>query len=353
MKASRVVIILILLSIAGAAALWRPATSRTPASVHLTSQDKRASYERPEKIPYPSYNPYSEAKYKLGKQLFFDPRLSKSNLISCASCHNPSLGWSDGLAKGVGHNGQVLPRRVPTIVNAAWGRDFFWDGRARTLEEQALGPIQAEKEMNTTLPELVAKVSAIPEYRESFAKAFPGETLRPEIIAQAIATFERGIVSDLAPFDYWVAGEEDAISADAKRGFRVFNEVGCVRCHTGWNFTNGTFADIGLPGDDTGKGKIVGSREVDFAFKTPTLRNIARRGPYMHDGSLRTLREVIENYDKGGLAQRPTVKYFFPKPLGLTEEQKEDLVAFLETLSSEDEAVTAPPLPLAEGKGEQ
>jgi len=346
MKAARVGIILILLSITGAAAFYRPAASRAPASLSPSSNDKRSSYERPEKIPYPSYNPYTVEKYELGEKLFFDKRLSKSNLISCASCHNPALGWSDGLAKGVGHNGQILPRRVPTILNAAWGRDFFWDGRARTLEEQALGPIQAEKEMNTPLPELMKKVRGIPEYVEGFQKAFPDENLSPELVGKAIATFERGVVSDLAPFDYWVAGEENAISLEAKRGFKVFNEVGCVRCHTGWNFTNGTFADIGLPSEDTGKGKIVNSRDVDFAFKTPTLRNIAKRGPYMHDGSLRTLREVVENYDKGGQVQRRTTKFFL-KPMALTEEQKSDLISFLETLTSEDE------IPRGEWKGEQ
>ncbi len=315
------------------------------------NQDNRAFFQRPENIPYPQANPFSEEKFQLGKKLFFDPRLSKSNMISCASCHNPGLSWTDGLAKGVGHNHQTLPRRVPTILNAAWGKQFFWDGRAASLEEQALGPIQAEGEMNTKLPELMQKLGGIAEYKPLFQKAFPNEALSPYLVAKAIATFEREIVSDLAPFDYWVAGEEKAISENAKRGFGTFHEVGCVRCHTGWNFTNGQFADIGLPSDDMGKGKLENNPAVAHAFKTPTLRNIARRGPYMHDGSLKTLKDVIENYNRGGTIPRVTTKYFL-KPLRLSEQQKLDLIAFLETLTSEDEPVTMPSLPRGEWKGE-
>lgn len=306
----------------------------------------RASFQRPERIPYPSTNPYSAAKYDLGKKLFFDPRLSGSGTMSCATCHDPQRSWTDGRALGVGHDHKVLSRRVPTILNLAWGWSFFWDGRAETLEDQALGPIQNPDEMNQPIPALVDKLRAVAGYREAFEKAFPGEGISGKTIGKAIATFERSIVSDLAPFDHWVAGEEDAISDGAKRGFLVFNTKGaCVKCHTGWSFTNGQFADIGLPTEDIGRGKLQpGNRFMRFTFKTPTLRNVTKRGPYMHDGSIASLAEIIERYDRGGLVKRETSQLFL-KPMGLTAQEKKDLLSFLETLESRDEAVTPPELP--------
>ncbi len=338
---TRAVLIFSTIAIAGAALFFflRPASDKT---------GLKAAFRRPEKIPFPSANPFSEEKYRLGKILFFDPRMSRSGMMACASCHNPSLSWTDGMAKGVGHGHQTLARRVPTLLNGAWNTTFFWDGRAATLEEQALGPIQAEAEMNMKLPELVDRLEAIPEYAALFDAAFPRERVSGENIARAIATYERTIVSDLAPFDYWIEGDESAISEGAKRGFVVFNKTaGCVKCHTGWNFTNGIFADVGIDTTDLGRGKVVGSAVVEYAFKAPTLRNIARRGPYMHDGSIATLRRVVDNYDAGGTVRRPMVKIFL-KPLGLTSEQKTDLLSFLGTLTSEDEAVRLPSLPRGE-----
>lgn len=344
---------LIITSLLGACALalFPPQTNRDLASSNEETELK-AAYRRPEQIPYPKANPFSEAKYQLGKRLFFDPRLSKSNLISCSSCHNPALSWTDGLSKSLGHGGKPVSRRAPTLLNVAWGRSFFWDGRARTLEEQALGPIQATGEMNTTLPELEKKVRAIAEYKDFFERAFPNEPITSSSIAKAIATFERSIVSDVAPFDSWIAGDETAISESAQRGFALFNtKAACVKCHNGWNFTNGSFADIGLASDDLGRGKILDDRDVDHAFKTPTLRNISRRGPFMHDGSLATLEQVIENYNSGGTVRRSTTKIFL-SPLGLTESEKTDLISFLKALTSEDEGVIAPPLPQGEAKGD-
>ncbi len=305
----------------------------------------KASYLRPQRIPFPPSNPFSEEKYQLGKRLFFDTRLSGNGTMACASCHSPTQNWTDGRGRAVGHDGKILGRKSPTILNAAWGTTFFWDGRADSLEAQALGPIQSPAEMNQTLPKLVQLLEAAPEYRSRFDKAFPGKGITPETIAKAIATFERTVTSDIAPFDRWVAGDEGAISEKAKRGFVVYNGKGtCVTCHNGWNFTNGSFADIGLKSEDEGRAKIEANPALAFAFKVPTLRNISKRAPYMHDGSLPDLQAVIDNYAKGGAVRRPTSKLFL-KPVELTEADKEDLIAFLETLNSEDEAVTAPPLP--------
>lgn len=322
----------------------KPSVSAISAPLNVMAKVK-ASFERPERIPYPETNPYTQEKYHLGKTLFFDPRLSRSNMIACASCHNPGLSWTDGLPKGVGHGHKQLGRRVPAIINVAWGWSFFWDGRAKSLEEQALGPIQSEAEMNMPIPLLIRKLEAMPGYRTLFSVAFPEESISGETIAKAIATFERTVVSDIAPFDKWIGGEESAISEEAKRGFALFNgKAACVRCHSGWNFTNGSFADIGLKGSDLGQGKLNGEKDLNYTFKTPSLRNVTRRGPYMHDGSLAALEAVLENYSRGGTVQRPSTKLFL-KPLALSQQERKDLISFLETLESNDEAVSVPSLP--------
>jgi cytochrome c peroxidase len=186
-----------------------------------------------------------------------------------------------------------------------------------------------------------------------FAHAFPEEkiAISAKTIGKALATFERTIVSDIAPFDRWIAGDEYAISDAAKRGFLVFNGKGdCVKCHTGWRLTNGMFADTGLPSSDLGKGKLTSNVWLAHSFKTPTLRNIDRRGPYMHDGSLATLSEVIGHYDAGGTVKRKTSALFL-KPLHLSQSEKNDLLQFLHTLTSEDEAVAMPSLPKGEWEG--
>lgn len=305
-----------------------------------------AEYERPSWIPFPEDNPHSEAKERLGMALYFDPRLSRSNMQSCASCHNPSFAWGDGLPKGVGDRMNQLGRRSPTILNSAWAEAFMWDGRFETLEEQALGPIQSGVEMNMSMVDLLPKLQAIAEYRDMFAAAFDGNAeITAEKIAMAIATYERTVVSGTAPFDRWIAGEETAISESAKRGFVVFNESGnCAACHSDWRFTDDSFHDIGLPGSDIGRGKqLPAVAKMQYAFKTPGLRNIDRRAPYMHDGSVSTLEAVVEHYNIGGVP-RPSLSDEM-KPLGLTEQEKADLVAFLKTLTSEDPPVEFVMLP--------
>src|SRR5262249_5751969 len=178
----------------------------------------KAKYQRPGSLPFPGDNTHSEARALLGQMLFFDPRLSGSNWIACATCHNPGLAWGDGLPRAIGHGMQVLGRRTPTILNVAWADQLFWDGRAASLEEQALGPIQAPGEMNQPMTLVLDKLQGIAGYRELFQNAYPNEPLSAATVAKAIATFERTVVSGLAPFDRWVAGEDHAISDAAKRG---------------------------------------------------------------------------------------------------------------------------------------
>ena len=305
----------------------------------------KEQYRRPPTIPFPKDNLYTSEKAALGKKLYFDPRLSVSMAQSCASCHSPGFGWGDGLSVGVGNGMARLGRHSPTIVNAAWGAIFMWDGRLATLEDQALGPIQSAGEMNLPLDQLVERLNAIPEYKPLFETAFPGQKIDPKTLAAAIATYERTVVSERAPFDAWIEGNERAISDEAKRGFAVFNgKAQCSSCHEGWNFTNDGFQDIGLPSADIGRGQFMpGVVKMEHAFKTPGLREIGRRSPYMHDGSLATLEAVVEHYDHAGV-DRPS-RSDLMKPLGLSTQEKSELVAFLKTLTSDFDPTIVPVLP--------
>ncbi len=303
-----------------------------------------ARYARPTAVPHPDGNAYSLERHALGEMLFYDPRLSGAGDISCASCHDPSKGWGDGRATAVGTRGTKLGRRTPTVLNTAWAAALFWDGRAETLEEQALGPIQAEGEMNMPLDSLVARVRTIPGYAPLFLRAY-GTEPTAEAVAKAIAVFERTVVSGEAPFDRWLGGDERAMSAAAKRGFALFDgKANCSKCHGGWRFTDDGFHDVGVAGSDSGRAKVVPLPSVHFAFKTPTLRNVVERAPYMHDGSEATLEEVVELYDVGGRVRRPSVSPMIV-PLGLSAAEKRDLVAFLRALSSPDKVPAPPALP--------
>src|SRR4051794_14915566 len=181
--------------------------------------EAKAAYQRPANIPFPPENTYSRDRELLGRTLFFDPRLSGAGNLACANCHNPGLAWGDGLPRAIGHGGKLLRRRTPTILNGAWADLLFWDGRAESLEEQALAPVGSPDEMNLPLVDMVARVRSIDGYRSLFENAYPGEAIAEGTIAKAIATFERTVVSGKAPFDRWIAGDESALSEQAKRGF--------------------------------------------------------------------------------------------------------------------------------------
>ena len=306
----------------------------------------RIQYRRPAEIPYPKENPYSHAKYALGRTLFFDPILSGAKVRSCSTCHNPGLSWADGQPRAIGENQQPLPLRTPTLLNVAWTPKLGWDGHFGDLEGVAMGPITSPDNMNLPLASLIERLSAIPGYVSAFDAAFGKGEITSLKIEQALATFERSIVSDEAPFDRWIRGDETAINAAAKRGFALFNGKGnCAACHSGWAFTDASFHDIGVAkDDDIGRGRLFPtSVKLKYAFKTPTLRDVARRGPYMHDGSLPTLEDVIDLYNRGGI-ERPSRDdqiHQLNLPLG----DKEDLIAFLQTLSGKPEPVSVPALP--------
>jgi cytochrome c peroxidase len=332
------------------AALWCASLAHGETSdiVAQTIDQLKAKYTRPAAIPFPADNPYSDAKASLGQMLFFDPRLSVAGTMSCATCHNPGFGWQDGHRVGIGHDEKPLPRATPTVIDLAWTDLMMWDGRKDGLEDQASGPVSTEAEMGGSLSLAVGAVSDVLAYRHAFHTVFGSDVVTYPRIAQAIATFERTLVSNKAPFDRWIDGSEDAIDASAKRGFVLFNGKGhCAACHSGWRFTDDGFHDIGLPDADLGRaGQVPDEPVLEHAFKTPTLRNIDQRGPYMHDGSVATLRDVITHYDTG-FVDRPSLSPEMRR-LHLSPDEVNDVMAFLHTLTSIDDPISVPILPVRE-----
>lgn len=312
-----------------------------PTSVYSGTQD----YAMPDKVPVPTDNKLTKARIELGKKLFFDPRLSGSNWISCGTCHNPALGWSDGLKTAIGNGQKVLGRHTPTIVNTAYNKHQFWDGRAKSLEEQALGPIQAAGEMNQDLDELVKELKAIPGYKTLFEKAYPGKGISKDTIGKAIASFERTIVSKDSPFDQYIKGNKKALSKSAIRGFELFEgKARCASCHSGYNFSDNKFYNIGIKqSNDPGRFAIEKNNKMMGAMKTPTLRDIEISAPYMHNGQYATLEEVVDHYDRGGDSRKG--KSPLMEKLNLSKQEKKDLVAFLKSLTGKTPKVTIPRLP--------
>jgi cytochrome c peroxidase len=307
------------------------------------------SFRRPVAVPFPADNPFSEKKRALGETLFHDHRLSIDGSRSCASCHDRAKGFADGEAQGRGVPGRPLKRHTPTLWNLAWAAPVFWDGRARSLEEQVAGPIESPDEMAQPMGSVVARLAADDTMKRAFAEAFPqAPKVDASNLAKAIATFERTLVSPATRFDRWVAGEESALSEREIAGFRLFTgKAGCAQCHKGWSFTDYNFYDIGLPGDDRGRGAVLRLAAAEHAFKTPGLRELGRSAPYMHDGSLATLDEVVRHYESG-VVERSTLAKELPRGLKLSDAERADLIAFLGTLTSDTEP--APPDKVVAGR---
>jgi cytochrome c peroxidase len=293
------------------------------------------TFRRPATTPFPNAASFTPAKAALGKKLFFDPILSGANDRSCAFCHQPERGFASGKTTGLAIDGSALPRAVPTILNTAWAPRLFWDGRAESLEAQALGPVANPAEMNQNLDELVRELRAHADYPQLFRNVFPDQPeITTDTIAQALAVYERTLVSGNAPFDRFANGQTDALTPAQQRGFRLFTgKARCATCHSGWAFTDNAFHDIGLPGEDRGRGKILDLPKLDHAFKTPTLRDLSQRGPFMHDNSIATLEGVIEHYVKIPV-RRPSLSPDL-KTIALTRNEKADLLAFLKSLDAD------------------
>jgi len=301
----------------------------------------------PPPVPIPADNPQTDAKIRLGAQLYFDTRLSADNTISCATCHDPKTGWANHNPTDTGIKGQVGGRNSGTIIDSAYMTFQFWDGRAGSLEEQALGPIHNPIEMGETLENVVRKLNAIPGYKEQFQQVF-GTDVTTDGIAKAIASFERTIVSGPSPYDRYIAGDKKAMSAAAIRGMEIFNGKGhCSPCHSGPMFSDQSFHNIGVGMDaaepNVGREAITKDPNDRGKFKTPGLRNVALTHPYLHTGMEKTLMDVVAFYDKGGI-KNPNLDPLM-LPLNLTQREKEDLVAFMEALTGTLPDVKAPPLP--------
>jgi cytochrome c peroxidase len=303
---------------------------------------------RPAAAPAPDENLPNAARIKLGEMLFWDPRLSKKGSMSCASCHNPALGWSDGLPTAVGFDMQILGRATPTILNTAFNTIQMWDGRKANLEDQALGPIAAGGEMNLPLPEMVTRLQSIPGYAPEFEKAYPGLGISEVTVARAIASFERTVLSTESAFDRWRKGDHKAMSASAKNGFALFTgKAKCSVCHMGFNFTDNGFHNIGVKdaGEQADDGRFAQRKvkSMKGAFKTPTLRDIALTAPYMRNGMYKTLTEVVEHYNRAGdVKENLDINM---TPLNLTPAEVADVVAFMESLTGAPRLVSVPVLP--------
>lgn len=305
----------------------------------------RNMYRKKSQFYFPPENPSTPAKELLGKTLFFDPRLSGSNSMSCSTCHNPALAWSDGLPRAIGFKGKVLDRRTPSLFNVAFSQNLQWDSEFTFLEDQALNPIRKKTEMNQDLKKLPAKIKAIKGYGPLFEAAFPGEDITIINIARALAVFQRTIISGVTPWERFLAGDDNAMSFDARMGMVLFHEKArCQSCHMGWTLTDGATYDLGQKSKDRGRGALTKASWENFKFRNPGLLEIATHPPYMHDGSLADLKAVIEFYNRGGDEKRPT-KSSDVKELNLSEQEKAQLLAFLNSLSSKQETVEIPSLP--------
>ncbi|MDR4460207.1 MAG: cytochrome-c peroxidase [Nitrospirales bacterium] len=325
-----------------------PGVASTPGMITLEGQMIPDIGPLPTAVPAPPTNLNYAAKISLGKQLYFDGRLSQNNAISCAFCHNPVAGFADPNQTSVGVGGKRGGRQAPTVYNTAFNPFQFWDGRAGSLEEQAIGPIHNPIEMAETHENVVVKLSKIKGYQEQFQSAL-GTGVNIQGIAEAIAAFERTIISTNSAFDKFVLGDPDAMGEDAQRGMAVFKGKGrCILCHNGSNFTDNQFHNLGVPQvgpmeEDLGRYYVTLRESDKGAFKTPTLRSIIESAPYMHDGVFKTLEEVVDFFDKGGNAN-PQLSPLM-KPLGLASQEKTDLIAFLKALTGESIPFEFPKLP--------
>ncbi len=298
-------------------------------------------------VPIPPGNKPTADTIALGKKLYYDTKLSADDTISCASCHGPAHGFTDGLPVSTGVGGKLGGRSAPTVLNAAYSPVQFWDGRAGSLEDQAGGPVANPVEMNMPHEVVVKKLNADAEYPKLFEKAFGPGPVTLEKVQMAIASFERTVIAGNSPFDrYQFGGDKKALSAAAIRGLGLFKDPAkgnCVKCHTIEEkyalFSDGKFHNLGVgmnaEGELSDLGRYTQTKvEADKgAFRTPTLRNIAQTGPYMHDGSAKTLRRVVDFYVGGGNSNPQLDKDI--KKLELSGREREDLVAFLESLTGE------------------
>lgn len=317
----------------------------TALSLLLTSSMAYAAPPQRRKPAVPKDNPTTAAKIALGKLLFFEKRMSLDGTVSCATCHDPNKGWTDQRPTAIGVRHRLGHRNTPTVLNAAYHELQFWDGRAHTMEDQAKEPIANPKEMGLTHEEAAAKIAAIKGYGPHFKAAFGDSTVSIERIVQALGSFQRTVLTGNSSYDRYSSGNRAALKQDALRGLALFNgKAGCVSCHSGPDFSDGRFHNVGAGMQrrvqDLGRYDVTKRDEDRGSFRTPILRNLSDTFPYMHDGSLATLEEVIDFFDRGGQAN----PWLSPglKPLGLSSQEKKELLAFLVALNGDKALVEEP-----------
>ena len=330
-----VTVVLASLSSLAAAQVGPDGELRAKAAKHIGTPD-------PATIDYPSGFAPTKAQIDLGRTLFFDNRLSSQGNISCATCHNPDLGFGDGLAKGQGSKGTQVGRNAPHIYNLAWTPLLFWDGRAASLEDQAIGPIESPGEMAMDLPTLLKRLNDVEDYRTAFATAYGPGPITKDNIASAIASFERTIVVRNTAYDRWQSGDDQAMGPEAKRGLALFlGKANCISCHSGPNLSDGSFHNLGMKSEDRGRAAIAAGPAAERAFKTPGLRNVLLTAPYLHDGSEASLEAVVRFYNRGGDVPTPDP---LVRKLNLSEMEIIDLVAFMGALT-ESTPIARPVIP--------
>jgi cytochrome c peroxidase len=323
----------VLLALAATAACQKP-----PAVRALTDNSAPVGYPSgPITAVAPTGSPLTEARAELGRRLFYDKRLSRTGAIACASCHRHEHAFADPEMVSKGIDGRMGRRNAPTLVNRAWSSSFFWDGRASSLEQLVGQPIENPLEMDLPLADAVAAIGRDVTYVRDFATAFGGAPPSAETLRQALASFVRTLVSGNSPYDQHLRGHDGQFGTAARRGEALFfGTAGCFRCHPGGALTNDGYFNNGtyVAGADPGRQTLTGRSGDLGKFKVPTLRNVAVSAPYMHDGSLATLRDVIDQYARGGRGD-PTADPLI-KPLALTDGDKSDLIAFLGSLTDTD-----------------
>jgi cytochrome c peroxidase len=321
------------------------------ANYAMTPTPQDMQWLLPNTPPAPVDNAPTAARVELGKKLFFDPRLSADRNMSCATCHSPLFGWSDGQPTARGAKSKVLGRASPTVFNTAYNTIQMWDGRKATLEDQAMGPMESADEMAMDVATLFAWLSSDPTYKAAFEKAYPGEAINHKSLSKAIASFERSLVSNNSQFDKWLRGAKNAMTPQQVRGFRLFTDPAkgnCAACHQPPNFTDNGFHNIGVgspdaTSPDVGRYAIKRVKSMKGAFKTPTLRDIALTAPYFRDGSAGTLMDVIEHYNRGGTPSADVSPDI--KPLNLARDEMEAIVEFQRALTTTPKNFTLPVLP--------
>ena len=290
----------------------------------------------PSLAPIPANNSMTAEKIEVGKMLFFEPRISASGVISCATCHNPALGYTDRIPRATGHDGQIGERNTPTVLNSGFLGAQFWDGREPDLEGQALGPIEADIEMAMDLDMALERLEEFELYQKKFAEAYPGDEnpINADNLAMALASFQRTLNTPNSPLDRWLVGDEGAMSEQQMRGMKLFADNGCVACHAGPALTDSNFHRIQVPGsEDEGRYLVTGEESDRFAFKTPTLRNVALTYPYMNNGETATLDEAIRIMGQEMLGME------------FSDDEVADLEAFMHALTGDMPQFEIPALP--------